>query len=197
MCREFGTRWADLQRTKPMLGIAAGTRDLKSGLDCAGRVTENPVMEIHGRVQNGLVVCDGGVSLPEAASVSVLYRAPGRAKPVVALRRIQLPLVHCDQPGTVHLTGERIAEILDAEKAAPGCQRLSTISVRSDSGSKTSTCGPKLSSQAFNSRRSPSSNSASNEPSRRDAIRESLPTRPLRRRDDRPRAVDLPRPARG
>ena len=76
-------------------------------------------MEIQGRVQNGLVVLDGGVSLPEGVCVSVLYPVPSRAKPVVAKQRIQLPLVHCDQPGSVHLTGKRIAEILDAEDAAP------------------------------------------------------------------------------
>ena len=93
--------------------------DLGSGLDSAGRVTENLGMEIQGRVQNGLVVLDGGVSLPEGASVSVLYPASSRAKPVVGKRRIQLPLVHCDQPGSVPLTSERIAEILDAEDAAP------------------------------------------------------------------------------
>lgn len=102
-----------------MLLLVVGPHDLKSGLDCASRTTENLGMEIQGRVQNGLVVLDGGVSLPEGASVSVLYPVPSRAKPVVAKRRIQLPLVHCDQPGSVHLTSERIAEILDAEDAAP------------------------------------------------------------------------------
>jgi hypothetical protein len=117
--REFGTRSADLQRTKPVLGLVVELRDLKSGLDCSGRTTENLGMEIHGRVQNGLVILDGGVSLPEGASVSVLYPSPTRVKPVVTKRRIQLPLVHCDQPGRVHLTSERIAEILDAKEAAP------------------------------------------------------------------------------
>ena len=102
-----------------MLLLVVGPHDLKSGLDCAGRVTENLGVEIQWRVQNGLVVLDGGVSLPEGASVSVLHPVPSNVKPVVAKRRIQLPLVHCDQPGSVPLTSERIAEILDAEDAAP------------------------------------------------------------------------------
>ena len=77
-------------------------------------------MEILGRVHNGVVVLDGKSLLPEGAAVAVRYPAPHSAKPVVAKRRIELPLVHCDQPGTVHLTGEWIAEILDAEDAAAG-----------------------------------------------------------------------------
>ena len=34
-------------------------------------------------------------------------------------KRIEFPLVHCQNPGTLHLTGERIAEILGEEDAAP------------------------------------------------------------------------------
>jgi hypothetical protein len=33
-------------------------------------------------------------------------------------KRIQLPLVRSDRPGSIHLTGERIAEILDQEDIA-------------------------------------------------------------------------------
>ena len=76
-------------------------------------------MEIHGRVQNGVVVLDGDVSLPEGADVSVLYPAPSGSKPAVEKRRIRVPLVQTNQPGSVHLTGERIAEILDDEDASP------------------------------------------------------------------------------
>ena len=118
MRRKFGTRPADLQMTRSGLEFVVGSRDLKAKLDCAGGATENGGMEIQGRVQNGLVVLDGGVSLPEGVCVSVLYPVPSRAKPVDAKRRIQLPLVHCDQPGSVHLTGQRIADILDAEDAS-------------------------------------------------------------------------------
>lgn len=75
-------------------------------------------MEVTGRVQDGVVVLQDGVSLPEGAFVAVLFPAPHPAKPVTTKQRIQLPLVHCDQPGTVQLSGQRIAEILDAEDAA-------------------------------------------------------------------------------
>ena len=77
-------------------------------------------MTVLGRVQNGVVILPARDSLPEGASVAVVDPAPQPAKPVAAKRRIELPLVYCDQPGTVHLTGERIAEILDAEDAAAG-----------------------------------------------------------------------------
>jgi hypothetical protein len=76
-------------------------------------------MEIPGRVHNGVVVLDGQPLLPEGAAVSVVFPVPGRARPVIEKRRIELPLVRCEQPGSIHLTSERIGEILDAEDAAP------------------------------------------------------------------------------
>ena len=76
-------------------------------------------MKIPGRVQNGVVVFDENFSLPEGAPVSIVYPASCSEKPVVDKRRIELPLVHCQQRGSVDLTSQRIAEILDAEDAAP------------------------------------------------------------------------------
>jgi len=78
-------------------------------------------MEIHGRVHNGVIVLDDGPPLPEGAAVIVCYPAPIGPPPTVEKRRIQVPLVPSDQPGSVHLTGERIAEILDEEDASPRC----------------------------------------------------------------------------
>jgi len=76
-------------------------------------------MEISGRVQNGVVVLDEPVSLPEGLVVRVVYSPPSEETgESPGRRRIQLPLVHCDQPGSVHLTNERIAEILDGEESA-------------------------------------------------------------------------------
>jgi hypothetical protein len=57
--------------------------------------------------------------LPEGAVVSVVFPAIASERPPAEKRRIQLPLVHCDRPGSVHLTNTQIAEILDAEDAAP------------------------------------------------------------------------------
>jgi hypothetical protein len=76
-------------------------------------------MVIPGRVHNGVVVLEGGPPLPEGASVSICYPAASAPKPVGEKRRIQVPLVHSDRPGSVQLTGERIAEILDEEDASP------------------------------------------------------------------------------
>ena len=76
-------------------------------------------MVIPGRVQNGVVILEGGPVLPEGAAVSIWYPAPVASTPVLEQKRIQIPLVRSERPGTVQLTGERIAEILDEEDASP------------------------------------------------------------------------------
>jgi hypothetical protein len=76
-------------------------------------------MVIPGRVQNGVVVLEGESVLPEGAAVIVTYPAPSSAKPAIQGGRIQVPLVRTGEPGTVPLTGARIAEILDQEDASP------------------------------------------------------------------------------
>jgi len=82
-------------------------------------------MVIHGHVENGIVIPHGNLSLPNGTEVTIVLREPAIADDVSAgsvdpANRVQFPLVHCDQPGSVHLTGERIAEILDEEDAASG-----------------------------------------------------------------------------
>ena len=91
------------------------------GLDSARWGSENARMEIPGRIHNGVVVLEGSPSLPEGAAVTVTYPVPGGAARDVPKTRIQVPLVRTGQPGTVNLTGERIAEILDEEDASPRC----------------------------------------------------------------------------
>jgi hypothetical protein len=79
---------------------------------------DNGHMEIPGHVANGVVVLDGGATLPEGTAVTVLPaglripRKPGNTKPV------EFPLIHCNQPGTLDLNNERIADILEAEDVA-------------------------------------------------------------------------------
>jgi len=74
-------------------------------------------MEIQGRIQNGVVVFDDSVSLPEGAAVTVVLRI----KPVIhvspAPNRVKFPLILSASPASVDLTNERIAEILDQEDA--------------------------------------------------------------------------------
>lgn len=76
-------------------------------------------MVIPGRVHNGVVILKGVPALPEGAAVTISYPATPGSKPVMEKRRIQVPLVPCDPPGSVQLTGTRIAEILDEEDASP------------------------------------------------------------------------------
>jgi hypothetical protein len=78
----------------------------------------NDLMEIQGRVHNGVVILDGDPVLPEGAAVTVSYPVRLERNPPAEKRRIQVPLVRCDQPGSVHLSGERIAEILDEQDAS-------------------------------------------------------------------------------
>jgi hypothetical protein len=74
-------------------------------------------MEIPGRVSGGVVVLEGGASLPEGTPVIVSCSPVGAGKSTEP-RRIQVPLVRTNHPGTVNLTGERAAEILDEEDAS-------------------------------------------------------------------------------
>lgn len=70
-------------------------------------------MEILGRVHNGVVVLEGHPALPEGAAVTVTYPVPAGITSGVPKTRIQVPLVRTGQPGSVDLTDDRIAEILD------------------------------------------------------------------------------------
>jgi hypothetical protein len=76
-------------------------------------------MEIFGHVHNGVIMLDGNPNLPEGAVVTVLYPAVSSAPPAIERKRVSFPLVRSTQPSSVHLTNDRIAEILDAEDAAP------------------------------------------------------------------------------
>jgi hypothetical protein len=80
---------------------------------------DNDPMTIRGRVQNGVVILEGGPRLPEGAAVSISYPVTDEPKPHLEKRRIEVPLVRTGRPGSLHLTGERIATILDEDDAAP------------------------------------------------------------------------------
>src|ERR1700676_1340534 len=81
---------------------------------------DNSGMEITGRIQNGVVVLEGAFALPEGARVTVLCGAAPAAQEPPKKQRVEFPLVHSKHPGSLHLTGQRIAEILDEEDAGPG-----------------------------------------------------------------------------
>jgi hypothetical protein len=75
-------------------------------------------MVVLGRVQNGVVVLESGSALPEGAIVTVSCGEPSIKTGTPGGARVDVPLVRTGQPGSVHLSGERIAEILDEEDAA-------------------------------------------------------------------------------
>lgn len=76
-------------------------------------------MEISGRVHNGVVVFEDGSSLPEGTEVVVFVPQMAGELPARDKQRVEFPLVHSQHPGSLHLTNQKIAEILDAEDAAP------------------------------------------------------------------------------
>ena len=69
-------------------------------------------MDIPGHISNGVVVLEGGYALPEGTAVVVSCPTPVESQPK---GRIELPLVSSDHPGSVQLTAERIADILEQE----------------------------------------------------------------------------------
>jgi hypothetical protein len=75
-------------------------------------------MTIHGRVQNGVVVLEDGPILPEGMAVSVVARVSPVIRVAKRQRRVVLPLVSSANPGSVDLTAERIAEIMDEQDAS-------------------------------------------------------------------------------
>jgi hypothetical protein len=74
-------------------------------------------MVVSGRVQNGVVVLDNGLSLPEGTAVIVSYPAAPDATSATPKRRVQVPLVRTQNPGTWNLTNEQIGQIFDDEDA--------------------------------------------------------------------------------
>ena len=79
------------------------------------------MMDVPGRVQNGVIVLEGGVSLPEGAAVTVVMPAKPKLHVSESRKRVEFPRVKSDRPGSVALTNERIAGILD-EQDASSCQ---------------------------------------------------------------------------
>lgn len=69
-------------------------------------------MDIPGHVSNGVVVLEGGVSLPEGTPVIVSCQSRDAT---TTKSRIVLPLVPSTHPGSVHLTADRIADILEQD----------------------------------------------------------------------------------
>jgi hypothetical protein len=75
-------------------------------------------MALLGRVDRGVIVPQGDAHLAEGAMVRIVYEP--QAEPLKNPGyRVQFPLVRTGKPGTLHLTNEMIAEILDEEDFSP------------------------------------------------------------------------------
>ena len=75
-------------------------------------------MVVSGYVENGVIVLPQGANLPEGAIVTVSFLEPPAKPDTRQQGRVQVPLVTSARPGSVPLTSEQIAEILDQEDAA-------------------------------------------------------------------------------
>jgi hypothetical protein len=75
-------------------------------------------MQIPGRVQNGVVVLEGPMTLPEGTPVFVSERTVPVVHSAKHQKAVVLPLVPSDEPGSIDLSSDRIAEILDQEDAS-------------------------------------------------------------------------------
>jgi hypothetical protein len=76
---------------------------------------DNYNMTLTGQIQNGVVVLDGGVTVPEGTRVAV---SPLPTQPVIVMRPGELPVVLGGEPGSVDLTNGRINEIFEEEDIA-------------------------------------------------------------------------------
>ena len=70
---------------------------------------------LHGRIHNGVVVLEAGNYLPEGLEVTVLFPRAATNSADRPKRRVVLPLVKSNQPGTLHLTNEDIGRYLEED----------------------------------------------------------------------------------
>lgn len=86
-------------------------------LDHVAFWSNNGSMQIQGHVENGVIVLDGGAVLPEGTPVVI---ACALADPTTQThgKRVKFPLVRSDEPGSINLTAERVADLLSEEDVA-------------------------------------------------------------------------------
>jgi hypothetical protein len=75
-------------------------------------------MDVPGRVENGVVVLEGGMKLPEGAKVVVSLPRKPNIRVAPTHRPVQLPIFDYDGPPDIDLTNDQIAEILTREDAS-------------------------------------------------------------------------------
>jgi hypothetical protein len=75
-------------------------------------------MELHGHVQNGVIILLGDVLLPEGTPVTVSCSLDLASSSPVEKKRVEFPLVWTGKPGSLNLTNDRIAEVFDDDDVA-------------------------------------------------------------------------------
>jgi hypothetical protein len=75
-------------------------------------------MDVPGRVENGVVVLEGAMKLPEGAQVVVSLRRKPNIRVAPTQRPVQLPIFDYGGPPDIDLTDDQIAEILTREDAS-------------------------------------------------------------------------------
>jgi hypothetical protein len=75
-------------------------------------------MDIPGRVENGVVVFEGEMKLPEGAQVVVSLRRTPNIRVAPTQCPVQLPIFEYGGPPDIELTNDQIAEILTREDAS-------------------------------------------------------------------------------
>jgi hypothetical protein len=87
-------------------------------LDCPATGVDNERMDVPGRVENGVVVLEGTIRLPEGAQVVVSLGRKPNIRVASTQRPVQLPIFDYDGPPDIDLTNDQIAEILAREDAS-------------------------------------------------------------------------------
>ena len=75
-------------------------------------------MDVPGRVENGVVVLEGEMKLPEGAQVVVSLRIKPTIRVAPTQRPVQLPIFDYDGLPDIDLTNHQIVEILTREDAS-------------------------------------------------------------------------------
>jgi hypothetical protein len=86
-------------------------------LDFRSDQEDNGCMKYRGCVRDGQVVLKDGTVLPEGAEVTVSCPPEAESEQDRPKRRVALPLVPSQRPGSLRLTADRIAALLEQDDA--------------------------------------------------------------------------------
>lgn len=100
------------------MSVILGRFESCSEIDGNKHVADNWVMEISGHVENGVVVLDGAMTLPEGTRVCVSYPVGTPLRAPAAQRPVELPIFPYAGTPDIDLTNDDIAEILDRDDAS-------------------------------------------------------------------------------